>query len=275
VAFFKLLSRGFENTKFALKHFGPWYKVLPLVALSYAKIHGFSTFMHHAVNLDLQKNGRKVPVRVSSLFESMGIIRKLAEGHYDLGQMLPPKPTIIDCGAHVGFSVLHFKDKYPDSMVYGIEPSKEQSELLAFNTADIEGVRISREAVSDKTGEAPLFLSNVVSVCNSLHEDMVGKVSKVEKVPLVTLKGFMAARGIQKVDLLKLDVEGSELDALKGLGGRVKDVGAIVGELHLKKVGMREFRNFLVSKGFKFQVKKESDNDTLLFHALNKRIYEN
>ena len=50
---------------------------------------------------------------------------------------------------------------------------------------------------------------------------------------------------------MKLDVEGSELEALEGLGSRIDRVNVIVGELHGKVVDEAKFYRFVESKGFR------------------------
>ena len=62
--------------------------------------------------------------------------------------------------------------------------------------------------------------------------------------------------GHDRVDLLKIDVEGSELDALKGLGARLETVQVIVGEMHETLVDEAAFYRFLEDRGFR-RVRKE------------------
>lgn len=60
----------------------------------------------------------------------------------------------------------------------------------------------------------------------------------------------MATNGIERIDLLKLDVEGSELDALEGRCERKSDVGVIIGGAHETCVDVTEFYSFLDEHGF-------------------------
>ena len=68
---------------------------------------------------------------------------------------------------------------------------------------------------------------------------------------MTTLAAHMAATGIRRIDILKIDVEGAELEVLAGLGDRIGDVGVIVGELHEKVVDAAEVYGFLKDAGFR------------------------
>ena len=60
----------------------------------------------------------------------------------------------------------------------------------------------------------------------------------------------MTAHNIDKIDLLKLDIEGSEMDAIHGLGERIRDVNVIVGEVHEALIDVDSFYKALTDAGF-------------------------
>ena len=60
----------------------------------------------------------------------------------------------------------------------------------------------------------------------------------------------MSARDISVVDLLKLDVEGAELEVLEGLGAQIGRVQTIVGEVHERVVDSDVFYDRLRDSGF-------------------------
>ena len=74
---------------------------------------------------------------------------------------------------------------------------------------------------------------------------------------MTTLAAHMAATGIRRIDILKIDVEGAELEVLAGLGDRIGDVGVIVGELHEKVVDAAEVYGFLKDAGFRRVLRQE------------------
>jgi len=76
-----------------------------------------------------------------------------------------------------------------------------------------------------------------------------GKTKEI--VPVLALAHHMDTHKIDKVDLLKLDIEGGEMDALIGLGSRIKDVSVIVGEVHEAIIDAEAFYDYLSDQSFK------------------------
>lgn len=76
---------------------------------------------------------------------------------------------------------------------------------------------MERAAVSSYEGETEFFFVNGRDTgCNSLRPPVVAdRVQKI-RVPVVTLDGALGRLGIERADFLKMDVEGGELEVLKG-----------------------------------------------------------
>lgn len=68
-------------------------------------------------------------------------------------------PLIIDCGCHIGISILSFKKQYPRSRIIGFEPNPETFKILEKNIKqnNLENVELVNAAVSDKEGEIDLY----------------------------------------------------------------------------------------------------------------------
>ena len=111
-------------------------------------------------------------------------------------------------------------------------------------------IHLERAAVGARSGKATLGHGEFGGM-HSLLIDGAG-----EYVLLIALADYMAKKKIAKIDLLKLDIEGSELDALKGLGDRIADVDVIVGEVHETLVDQAEFYSYLTSRGFRILWKR-------------------
>lgn len=124
----------------------------------------------------------------------------------------------------------------------------ENFEFLEENLGPYPEVRLNRAAVGREAGELTLH-----------HQEFAGMHSLVdgagasggETVPVLTLADYLDDNGIAAVDLLKLDIEGSELDALIGLGDRIADVGLILGEVHESIVDTEAFYAHLTEHGFR------------------------
>ena len=181
----------------------------------------------------------------------------LVDRQYELRTRLPGAPMIVDAGANVGASSLWFACRFPQARLHAFEPGAENFALLTANLAGLPEATGFRAAVGRTEGEIVLHKGT----SEATHSIVAGAPDldsgAAEVVPLTTLAAHMAAQGMARIDLLKLDVEGAELDVLVGLGDRIADVGVIVGELHEHIVDPAEFYRFLKDAGFRVVARTE------------------
>ena len=203
-----------------------------------------------AVNVKLHGRIFQLRMRRSDLF-TLGEI--FYEGQYKLKSQLPSSPVIVDAGANIGIASIWFLGRYPGAQVHAFEPAGENFRLLAENLAPLANGRPYRAAIGREDGSAALGLAE----CAAMHSLMASDVtSGSEIVPVISLAEHMKTHGLKRIDLLKLDVEGSELDDLVGLRDRISDVGVIVGEVHESLVDPHEFYAFLEQHGFQVRWKR-------------------
>lgn len=138
-------------------------------------------------------------------------------------RLLRPGMTFIDVGANVGLFTLTAGQKLrgQPAPIFAFEPSSATFAVLEKNLLlnRLTGVRAIRAALSDKTGEAELFINAAFKDgLNSLHDpshsdaEVVGR----EFVRTITLDDFIARESIAQVDVMKVDVEGAELLVFRG-----------------------------------------------------------
>jgi FkbM family methyltransferase len=128
--------------------------------------------------------------------------------------------TFIDIGANIGSYSLSLC-RHADQ-VYAFEASRPSCELLRGNAArnGIRNVTVVQRAVYDKDGlKMQLRLSNDTAGNNSLFFNEGGLVEEVETV---TLDAYVREKGIQAIGVIKVDVEGSELCAIRGAAETIK-----------------------------------------------------
>lgn len=136
--------------------------------------------------------------------------------------------TIIDLGAHFGDTALYYHVCFPDAAVIAVEPSPESFARLVENTRGIASVVAVQCAISDHDGTAQLHLTKS-SFGHSLSSREAGAATVA--VPACTLKTLLARRSLERADLVKFDIEGSE--AFLFTGARPSDLGnAFIGEVH-------------------------------------------
>jgi FkbM family methyltransferase len=141
-------------------------------------------------------------------------------------QFLRPGQTIVDVGAHVGyFSRLFGEVTGAQGKVYAFEPNPLIFPLLKENVAHLQHVFVFNYGLSSRAGRSPLFLAgNNHSVASFAKDYPASHLAfhgnaEVDPVEAQVVVGdeFLHRAGIEQVDLIKMDVEGWEIDALSGL----------------------------------------------------------
>lgn len=141
--------------------------------------------------------------------------------------------VVLDIGGNLGLFSL-YASKYA-KQVYCIEPSSESMEniekMLVFN--ELKNVKPLKKAVYIENGSFPLF-DNQNRTMRSLHQAVSDPNLKPELVETITLDKLFDDEGIEHVDLMKLDIEGTEIEVLSSLGfAKVADkIDVIVTERH-------------------------------------------
>lgn len=173
----------------------------------------------------------------------------LLQRQYELCAPLKQEPVIIDAGANIGVAALWLLASHPRATLHAFEPEPENFRLLHGNIAALDRVFLQQQAVGASVSTLTLHVADH----GALHSIKAAAGNSRTAVPVecIRLDGYLDAKGIDRVDLLKVDVEGSEMDLLLGLGDRLDAVQAIVGEMHETLVDEGEFYRFLGDHGFR------------------------
>lgn len=152
-------------------------------------------------------------------------------------------PFIIDCGSHIGLSILYFKSIYPDSGIIGFEPNPENFQILQKNIKEnkLSNVEIFNYALSNKEGKTNLHVSfnenNPWTWGDTIVYNMWGDRGNDKKISIKTVK---LSKCINKpVDLIKIDIEGYEQKVLEEIENKLHFIKEIVMEYHGTKTGIK------------------------------------
>ena len=127
--------------------------------------------------------------------------------------------TILDIGAHIGYYTLLFaKRAGADGRVIAFEPSTATYEKLLENISlnDFDNISTVKAAASNRSGTATINLAAGYNTgSTSLHFDS-GAVG-TEQVDTIAIDEYLSRHAIDDVNVVKIDVEGHELQVLEGM----------------------------------------------------------
>ena len=172
-----------------------------------------------------------------------GVYTDILNGHEETKDL-----TIVDIGANIGVTVQHFQRF--SKKVYAVEPSSIHFEALKKNKEfnEWDNVDVENAAIADTDGEMEMHYCENNLTSNSLILDYGGRTEKVKTLRMDT---YFKEKGIEKVDFMKLDVEGAEDMILRSEGFKnVADkIKAIEVEFHYPS--WPQLVEYMVELGYK------------------------
>ncbi len=157
-------------------------------------------------------------------------------GHLD--QLAKPGMTMLDIGAHVGYySCRYAKRLGGNGRIFAFEPHPRTFATLQHNVKRLPQVTAVQLALAEQEGSAELHDYLMMSASGSLHYDesmaalqkaqthdtdiapRIGQTFAAQTFTVRTtpVDDFLVTQGISQVDLVKMDIEGAEIGALRGM----------------------------------------------------------
>lgn len=153
-----------------------------------------------------------------------------------MSREIRPSMTVYDVGAHIGFFTLAFAGLVDKAgKVYAFEPLRRNlqalRENLALNEELTTNVTVVEAAISDLSGRR--VLHNVASSCTARLASTPHRDDSTQEIVSITLDEFVFDRQMSPPHLLKLDIEGAEVLALRGAQRLLREVRPLwILELH-------------------------------------------
>lgn len=177
------------------------------------------------------------------LFEEI-YSRKVYNRFYEIQN----RDVVIDVGAHVGGFTLKAAKRAVEGRVIAVEPHPFNYKLLTENVKynRLKNVITVNTALSDHNGTAKLYVSRSIS-----HSIVKHVSEKYLKTPVKKLDSLVDELNIKKVNMIKIDAEGAELEILKGSEKTLKKTVHLAIECGHTSTELKECSRFLTARGFK------------------------
>lgn len=169
-------------------------------------------------------------------------------------------PVIFDIGANTGQTLEAFKYNFPDSSIYSFEPGPETYFELKRSHDKKSNVHLENMAVASTSGQRD-FLENKSPEMSSFleyNQDDWGGYRRTIKVNAVSVDDYCIKNNIKKIDLLKVDTQGYELEVFKGAIKMMKQNNIqllyfefIFSEMYKDIPSFGDVFNFLIQNNFK------------------------
>ena len=157
----------------------------------------------------------------------------IMNGNYEPPSVRAPK-WIVDLGANIGLSSVWFAARFPDSRVLSVEPDAGNFELLVENTSGYFNVTAVRAAVWAHCGRVELADpgGGPDSYRVATPGVPVSAQQPSELVNALDVPTLMADHAIDRIDILKVDIEGSEREVFAASSDWIDRVDSVAIELH-------------------------------------------
>ena len=131
-----------------------------------------------------------------------------------LRSTLPAGAVVVDAGANIGiYSQFLSRCVGPTGVVHSFEPSPGNFRRLQSATRNLANVRLSQAAVGECSGRSKLHLSDKLNVDHRTYTSE-GDSRRAVPIDIIALDDYFKPG--QRVDLIKMDIQGYELHALRG-----------------------------------------------------------
>lgn len=164
---------------------------------------------------------------VYDVTEVLVLWQVLMDECYEHAQLPASADVIIDLGCNVGATLTWLHRRYPEATIIGLEADPRTASLARRNTEGVAGVEVHHLAIGPTSG--------TVTLRRDPQKSWSASIEKVDgdaiDVPSISLDDLLDRYRIERLGLLKIDVEGAEHASFEA-SQRLGDVDTIIGEFH-------------------------------------------
>ncbi|KPJ77831.1 MAG: hypothetical protein AMJ54_06595 [Deltaproteobacteria bacterium SG8_13] len=204
---------------------------------NYKAIQGFASFLCLLDRLLRRERVRRIQLGGTDIYirtntsDLIAALSCLHHKEYDAIRCSAPR-VIIDAGAYIGASAVFFADKYPDARIVAVEPEESNFELLCKNTEKYSNIVAVKAAIWGAVETRAIHRRTTGCWGFAITETPNTTESTGQQIDCITINSLMDKYGIEKIDLLKMDIEGGEKNVLENASEWIDAVDILTVELH-------------------------------------------
>lgn len=218
------------ETKFE-KNSGCWIIPSPKHIYDFSKEETFRSFLVDFYTSDGQifyskelpikdiQPKRKIKLDLSNPFDCIffNYNEMFVTGHYDCYDIQNLK-TVLDIGANNGLFSRYLVERGCENL-YLFEPNLEATKNINSILGNYPSYELIEKAVSVNDGELTFYITDNNTTIGSVSREHVANHAEPKeiKIPSICLKTFVNQKGIQKIDLIKMDIERAEYEIIENL----------------------------------------------------------
>ena len=180
---------------------------------------------------EVSDDGGEIEFECPDSFASRWTCAPILQGRtYPVLPFVDDVRVVFDVGANCGAASVHFARHHPEAEVHAFEPGREARSYLERNVASYPNVRVHPIGLHSSDHLARLYRAVDDDLGQASVLRRAVNVDESEPVELRAAGPWAAERGIERIDVLKVDVEGCELEVLESLAGLLPTVKVLYVE---------------------------------------------
>lgn len=136
---------------------------------------------------------------------------------------------ILDCGANIGLFSMIYAEKYPAAKIIAVEPERENYKVLCMNTKENNNIITLQNGIWNRKADLKVIPRDTGAYGFMVQECVDGQGD----VEGISISNLMVKYDFPRIDILKMDIEGSELEVItRNSAEWLNKTGILILETH-------------------------------------------
>jgi len=191
------------------------------------------------------------------------IAQIIVNNEYNLNQFLKEDSVVFDIGANIGVFTCFSAKLAQRGRIFAFEPVSMVFDILKKNVKDYENVEIFQLGLGDKEEVKEILIRSWNPGYSTIEDSAIQRPKESfdikENIKITTLDSITNKLNLKRIDFIKIDVEGYEIEVLKGAIETVKKFRPILGislheqsfEKKIEDIFEKEIKNYDIEKSKK------------------------